>query len=155
MDSKLRKFFWKFILMTNKTDQCWLWIGKRDENGYGRFGNFLEKKQERAHRVSYFLFKGEISNGLHVCHSCDNPSCVNPNHLWIGTNDDNIRDRHKKGRDPLKPGEENIAAKLTLKEVKKIRKLYIKNEYGYKRLGKQFSVNWRTVADIIKNKTWI
>jgi hypothetical protein len=72
-------------------DECWQWIGIRNEDGYGR--PYL-----RAHRVSWQIANGRDPGSLFVCHSCDNPSCVNPNHLWLGTNTVNLRDMVAKGR---------------------------------------------------------
>lgn len=71
---------------------CWLWLGAGDENGYGRF------RRIRAHRYAYLKFIGEIPAGKFVCHKCDNPACVNPAHLWLGENRDNLEDMTKKGR---------------------------------------------------------
>ena len=83
--------FWKNVL--KKSDKmCWEWQGAKLPTGYGKFSKTY------AHRYSYKIHKGELPFGLHVCHSCDNPSCVNPNHLWIGTVADKMRDRDKKGR---------------------------------------------------------
>lgn len=78
---------------------CWEWIGAIATHGYGYFG--ANGKSIRAHRASYQIYKGKIGDGLYVLHSCDNPSCVNPDHLWLGTQKDNIRDRNIKGRHNL------------------------------------------------------
>lgn len=78
---------------------CWLWLGSIKKNGYGNMafgGSFTQ-----AHRVSYMAFKGEIPSGFVICHSCDNPSCVNPDHLWHGTYSDNMKDASKKGRNKV------------------------------------------------------
>lgn len=76
---------------------CWLWIGRAKPKGYGRIG-IGRNKQFAAHRVSWELFRGEIPAGMCVCHKCDTPSCVNPDHLFLGTHADNAGDRQRKGR---------------------------------------------------------
>lgn len=75
---------------------CWLWTAKKWKDGYGYF--MKEGKAQAAHRYMYALYKGNFDKNLHVLHTCDNPSCVNPEHLWLGTQKDNMQDMHKKGR---------------------------------------------------------
>ena len=87
----MKKDFEKPIIK-NKETKCWEWQGKLTFKGYGIY------KGKRAHRVSYFIYKGVDAKDLFVCHSCDNRSCVNPKHLWLGTNQDNVTDCNKKGR---------------------------------------------------------
>jgi len=87
--------FWEKVIRGD-TQECWLWIGE-NVGGYGRIR--VNGRKESANRVSWLIHKGEIPQGLNVCHSCDNPSCVNPSHLWLGTVLENMKDRDKKGRD--------------------------------------------------------
>jgi hypothetical protein len=86
----------RFLIKVDKTDSCWIWTANKDKNGYGRFK--FERYPHPAHRFSYKLFKGEIPKGMLICHSCDNPSCVNPEHLWLGSCSDNTRDMVSKNR---------------------------------------------------------
>jgi hypothetical protein len=110
----LGRFESKFV----KADGCWLWHGAIDRwarGGYGRFGYM--GRNDKAHRVAWILYKGPIPDGLHVLHTCDVRSCVNPNHLWLGTNDDNILDKAKKHRGGV-IGEKNPHSRLTADKVR-------------------------------------
>lgn len=84
----------------DKTDTCWNWTAAKDSCGYGRIWH--NEKNSTAHTVSYSVFRGEIPEGKHVLHSCDNPSCINPEHLWLGTHADNMADKARKKRYPPK-----------------------------------------------------
>ena len=98
---------------------CWLWLLGCSNDGYGKL--WLNSHNKRAHRVMYELFIGPIPDELYVCHTCDNPLCVNPAHLWLGTNADNQRDSVKKGRANSMMGERHGRAKLTTKNIIRIR----------------------------------
>lgn len=92
MFEKLNKFYEKVKIVKVG---CWEFTGSKDKKGYGIFSL---NKESRAHRVAWMLHFGPIPKGLSVCHSCDNPGCVNPSHLWLGTQADNMRDRDSKKR---------------------------------------------------------
>jgi hypothetical protein len=91
----LSEYFWS-IVVPGDPDKCWEWQGGKSKDGYGYL--HLAGQTKLAHRVSYELHHGEIPKGLVICHKCDNPPCVNPKHLFIGTHLDNAVDRDKKGR---------------------------------------------------------
>ena len=143
-------------LPTDRTeDGCWEWAAYRDRDGYGTFsiqvGTFL------AHRVSYMLFIGEIPDGMHVCHRCDNPPCVNPKHLFIGTRSDNMRDMAAKGRGarpPIALGSKNGKSKLTELDVRKIIELSQMHTQTRRQIAQMFGVNRATVDGIVNGRTW-
>lgn len=142
----------RFQSKIKKTKNCWLFLGHKDKDGYGRFsvGHDLTVG---AHRFSYELFKGPIPKDIFVCHSCDNPSCINPKHLWLGTCKDNLLDRDKKGRGLT--GERNGRAKLNWGKIKKIRKLYKTGNYSSIELSKKYKVSKPAILDIIHCRHWI
>ena len=107
--------FWNAVDKKGTSD-CWLWKAGRLGTGYGAFRGFGENK---AHRFSWVLHNGPIPTGLHVCHYCDVPLCVNPTHLFVGTDADNMRDMVSKGR--AKRGEHHVQSKLTNDQVAWIR----------------------------------
>lgn len=133
---------------------CWIWTGDVDKNGYGKItvkvdGRFTKKK---THRYSFELrWEMHISSGTFVCHTCDHPSCVNPDHLFLGTPADNSADRNQKGRQAK--GEKNGLAKLTEVKVKQMREL---KQSGMKiiELSHLFGVGKTAVAHACSGKTW-
>jgi len=134
-----------------KNDECWLWLG-HTTRGYGRIK--VNGKMVGTHQFSYELHKGKIPNGLLVCHSCDNPSCVNPKHLWLGTQKENMEDCKRKGRIYERSGEKNPNARLTQKQVDKIREMYATGKYFQKEIGKMFSVKQDVISKITTKTKW-
>lgn len=133
---------------------CWLWTASRNLKGYGTFKSYDQGKVVKAHRHAYVLFIGPITNGLHVCHRCDNPSCVNPGHLFLGTNADNVADKISKNRQ-AKPllGSTHPASITNEVDVKAIRQA---REQGVSRLAlmEQYGLTLGCLKNILSRRTW-
>lgn len=138
----------RFFKNVIKGDGCWIWTGCKQKE-YGVFG--LNRKIIKAHRYSYVFHNGEIKDNLIVRHKCDNPSCVNPNHLELGTGADNMMDRDIRGRNVK--GERVHTSKINNEIVKKIRNLY---SLGYKQkdIAKTYLIAESNVSLICNKKTW-
>lgn len=144
-------------VITNKLSGCLEWQGTK-YNGYGRITIGSRKDGTRrtisAHRLSYILSYGYIPKGMEVCHKCDNPSCINPEHLFLGTRQDNINDREHKGRNIIFVGEEQPKAKLTKKAVKDARWERAYKGTSFSKLAKKYGVNKKTMINAINGVTW-
>ena len=133
-----------FEKVKENKDGCWIWQGFINPKGYGHFLiNCFNKKL--AHQVSYILFKGDIPKGCFVCHSCDIPSCVNPDHLWIGQPKDNTLDMVIKRRDSKR--------QLDEEKVKEIR-IMVDKGIPYKKISEIYNVREGTISDIKVRRTW-
>lgn len=132
---------------------CWLWTGSCSHNGYGFFR--FDGKNTQAHRVSYKLFRGEIPDGLFVCHHCDVPCCVNPDHLFVGSRRDNLNDAKKKGRNKLlgRPGERHYLTTFKDEDVIEIRKLS-KNGEACAHIARMYGKSETAIRWIIQRKSW-
>lgn len=145
--------------------ECWEWKASKFRDGYGQFG--YKSKNWRAHRFAYMLSYGDFPIDLCVCHKCDNPPCVNPAHLFLGTNADNIRDRHNKGRDG-KPigennwahahpehfqGERNASSKLKVADILEIRKLRV-DGHSFEEISIKFGIARSAVHNIVTRRRW-
>ena len=145
----IKKRFWSKV---KKGKGCWEWQGAKLIDGYGLFYLDSENRTYRVHRLSWEFVNGKIPKKLLVLHKCDNPPCIRPSHLFLGTNMDNTQDQLKKGR--LIVGENHSQAKLTQGKIIKIRKLYKQRNTSYAKLAKKFRVNSTTIAQIIRYEAW-
>jgi hypothetical protein len=130
------------------SDQCWTWTWSKNRKGYGQF--YFRGSIKLAHRVSWILHNGEIADGLYVCHTCDNPACVRPDHLFLGTLADNNRDMFSKGRAGILRGEDHPFAKMSDEIVRKIRE----SSDGGRAAARSFGVPWSTFKSIRSRKSW-
>jgi len=141
-------------ILKNTTPQengCWLWNLYKNKEGYGSIK--VDGFVQLVHRESYKAFCGPIPDSLCVCHSCDNPSCCNPDHLWLGTVAENNTDKVKKNRQSLvgqKPGMAHTLAKLTDTDVVYIRQQQISQA----KLAEQFGVTQSLISNIKARKLW-
>ena len=148
----------RFEAKLNKDESgCWLWMGARPRGRYGKIGlGRAEEGEMLAHRLSWVLYRGPIVAGLNVLHRCDTPACVNPDHLFLGTQRDNIRDMVAKGRGNytnVARGEHNGNSHLTWLDVNEIRELLRRGVPGA-RVARMFKVHHSTVYDIRDNNMW-
>jgi len=142
--------FWQFV---EKGSDCWLWTSTTNWAGYGAF-RFRGKNG--AHSASYLIHFGPIPKGMHVLHRCDIPQCVRPDHLFLGTHADNMRDMANKGRckPASMPGESHPSAKLKANDVIEIRRRYAAGGIRQKDLAFEFGVTQPLVGMIIRRQAW-
>lgn len=154
MRSEKRRF-WEKVEVSSSVG-CWYWAGHKHKAGHGQF--YFRGRAHYAHRVAWRLTFGRLQ-GKFVLHRCDNPNCVNPFHLFLGTQADNVADMIAKGRmaygeKRARKGEKHGMAELTNKDVKYLRKAHAQNSKTVKELSAQFGVTKACIYDCLKRKTW-
>lgn len=161
-------YFWTRIDTSGGPDACHLWTGRVNKDGYGQV-KFMGQPWQGAHRLAWKLTHGPIPANMRVLHKCDNPPCCNTGHHFLGTQADNVRDMHAKGRahkssgdahwTRLYPaavarGERANSAILTENQVREIRQRYIPSVVSSTMLGREFGVTHRTILLIVHRKQW-
>lgn len=138
----------------NQLTGCWIWLGNIGTHGYGRIwlGSRTSGTRYVVHRLSAELFREDFKSWLQVNHHCDNKICFNPEHLYSGMQQENVRDKYKRGRANHAKGEENGRSKLTIEQVKKIRHDYVSK--SLMQLAEEHNVSHATIAAIVNRETW-
>lgn len=144
--------FWSKVDKSGGEDACWVWTGAKIGRGYG--GIKIAGKMLVAHRVSYEMANDEIPDGLFVCHTCDNPICVNPRHLFAGTPADNMQDKERKNRGNHAKGTDNGASRLSEADVLRIRAMLAEG-WTSRAIAKVYGIAPQTVGRIKRRETWI
>lgn len=151
--------FWSKVDIRSKKE-CWPWTGF-SFGGYGRF--WFKQRSVQSPRIAWMLTYGRIGHGLFVCHRCDNRLCVNPLHLFLGTNAENMADMKAKGRavSPIKNNPTLAArgiragqAKLNDRQIVRIRKMAARGVVSQRRIGVLFGVDHKTIGAIVHRRTW-
>ena len=164
MNEKESRNFW-IKVDKGGPNECWVWTASKKVKGYGQFG--INRKNHFAHRLSWEIHNGSIPPGMCVLHRCDNMSCVNPAHLFLGTKEDNVADMVAKGRqargkrtgaytrpERIARGERVGTSKLSEQDVSRIRFLYTNGGVTQQELAQQFGVHQSNISVIVSGKNW-
>jgi len=144
--------FWAKVAMI-PFHECWEWVGRKNPKGYGFcYARWGSHREQLAHRASWIIHYGNIPAGKHILHKCDNPGCVRPEHLYAGTNAENVRDKMIRGRTgkEKRAGERHHATKFTADDVRSIRS----STATHTALAKQYGVTIQCISQIRKGKNW-
>lgn len=142
--------FWAKVPSNKDSNECWEWLGTKSSDGYAELK--YKRKHIRANRIMWEMVNGQIPNGMIICHRCDNPACVNPHHLFLGTQMDNMHDKIAKGRHSY--GENHKLHKLTIRQVKQIRKQVSERTATMSQIARNMNVSLTTISSIVHEKTW-
>jgi hypothetical protein len=153
----LAERLWERVDKSAGKEGCWIWLGGTVRGRYGQIrlspsGGALRGRKTTTHRAAWELSFGPIPSMMHVCHRCDNPRCVNPQHLWVGTHSENLADMKAKGR--AARGERSGTARLTQTQVRAIRKALQANIYSLSELAELNGVSRSTIDNIKHQRTW-
>ncbi len=161
------KTLMRFTCKIAVTSDCWLWLGSKDIRGYGAF-RLQSYTSIRAHRLAWALANG-IFPTQYICHACDNPSCVRPSHLFEGSQLDNVRDMHRKGRsrkatgnrhwsklhpEKIVKGEHNGRAVLNVLQIKELRTLFAQGLTNISELARRFKIGRTQTKRILTGESW-
>lgn len=148
----------EFLLARISKDDggCWNWTGYVHHRSYALISVERGRRKIAAHRLSYEVFIGQVRSGMFVCHRCDNKRCINPEHLFLGTHADNMRDMSRKGRarGAVRPGESNGSARLGESQVREIRAIYSLGGVTQPGLAARFGVSRSNISAIVRRETW-
>lgn len=154
-EKMLETFEARFWARVEKTDGCWNWTAGQTGNPNMKYGFVVwGTRRMAAHRASWELAYGPIPDGQCVLHECDNPLCVRPEHLFLGTRTDNNEDKMNKGRHRGLPREKNPNARLTETEVAEIRRLHATTSLLQREIAEQFGISQTHVSEIVLGKVW-
>jgi len=153
LDHRHPKIIKRFLSKIKKDGQCIIWTGNTDSYGYGLMR--IGKGREKAHRLSFKIHNGEIPKNMCVCHACDNPLCVNPLHLWLGTQSENLKDMKSKGRASgfKGKGESRYQSRLKENDILQIKGLSFEG-LNRSSIARIFGVAPGTISAVVRNKTW-
>ena len=145
----------RFKRFVSTSENCWLWNGSQDKDGYGYFKMRFPFYLKGAHRVSWYLHTGLDPRGVCICHHCDNPSCVNPSHLYAGDHASNARDKVERGRcwNGIQKCERNARARLNWQKVDQARAWH-REGVSRQEIARRLSVGPTTVFALLTNRTW-
>lgn len=145
-----KTFLLRFVV--GSPDECWPWIGSRFIQGYGRI--CVGDKRIGAHRFAWEYHFGPIQKGMYVCHRCDNPPCVNPSHLFLGTHDENMRDRDRKGRNVNLRGEQHARSIYTDEIIRSMRREYDSGRMSQRALARKYNTYQGAICHIVNRRIW-
>lgn len=143
--------FWQHVDKTSSPNGCWEWTAYRNKQGYGQFSFTSKGVPIGAHRLSYQLYNGDIPKGLFVLHTCDNPPCCRPDHLWLGTAKDNIGDAIRKGRLINRDNSKRVVH-LNEEKIRLIREMA--KSISRKKIAAALDVSLNTISSVLEGRTW-